>query len=97
MRAWRRCLVSSVQERIAIAPAPVDLVAALDQETVTVIAEFKRASPSRGRFPVEVDPADVATDYVRGGASAISCLTDEPFFQGSLADLESVGRNRARH
>jgi indole-3-glycerol phosphate synthase len=81
---------TQVQERIATAPAPVDLVATLDQATVTVIAEFKRASPSRGRFPVEVDPVQVASDYVNGGASAISCLTDEPFFQGSLADLESV-------
>jgi len=53
-----------------------------------IIAEIKRASPSRGRFPTEVDPAVVAQQYVSGGAAAISVLTDEPFFQGSLDDLE---------
>jgi indole-3-glycerol phosphate synthase len=62
----------------------------LQQERVSVIAEFKRASPSKGRFPVEIDPADVANDYIAGGARGISCLTDEPFFQGSLDDLDTV-------
>lgn len=60
------------------------------RDTLTVIAEFKRASPSKGRFPVEVSPKDVADAYSKGGAAAISCLTDEPFFQGSLQDLRDV-------
>lgn len=71
-------------------PAPIDVRSLLRMETVTVIAEIKRASPSKGRFPVEVDPADVAHDYVRGGAAAVSCLTDGPFFEGSLNDLAVV-------
>jgi indole-3-glycerol phosphate synthase len=79
-----------LESRLATAPAPVDIRAALDQQTVTVIAEVKRASPSRGRFPVEVDAANVAEAYIAGGASMISCLTDEPFFQGSLGDLDAV-------
>lgn len=62
----------------------------LQRDTVTLIAEFKRASPSKGVFPVEIDPVDVATAYIDGGVAAISCLTDAPFFQGSLADLEAV-------
>jgi indole-3-glycerol phosphate synthase len=70
------------------APSPV--VPSLRRETVSVIAEFKRASPSRGRFPVEVQPRDVASAYVAGGVAAISCLTDEPYFQGSLGDLRDV-------
>jgi indole-3-glycerol phosphate synthase len=59
---------------------------------LSVIAEIKRASPSKGRFPVEIDAAALAAEYVAGGADAISVLTDEPFFAGSLADLEAVSR-----
>ncbi|MBA3378135.1 MAG: indole-3-glycerol phosphate synthase TrpC, partial [Chloroflexia bacterium] len=62
----------------------------LRQETVTVIAEVKRASPSKGRFSAEVDPATVAARYAEGGAAAVSCLTDGPFFEGSLDDLAAV-------
>lgn len=66
------------------------LRASLECADVAVIAEFKRASPSRGRFGVELDPGRVAVEYIEGGAAAISVLTDEPYFQGSLADLSSV-------
>ena len=71
-------------------PAPVDLRAALSGSGIAVIAEVKRASPSRGAFPVEVDSAAVAAAYLAGGAAAVSVLTDEPFFRGSLADLEAA-------
>jgi indole-3-glycerol phosphate synthase len=81
---------SALRERATRWPPPIDVRSALVRDQVSVIAEFKRASPSRGRFPVEAEPTDVACDYAAGGAAAISCLTDEPFFQGSLADLEAV-------
>jgi indole-3-glycerol phosphate synthase len=55
-----------------------------------VIAEYKRASPSKGRFPVEIEPVVLASEYAEGGARAISVLTDEPFFQGSIADLTAA-------
>ena len=55
-----------------------------------VIAEVKKASPSKGVLCVDFDPVHIAGEYQRGGASAISVLTDESFFQGSLADLEEV-------
>jgi len=92
-----RTSVAELQERFADAPAPVDLPAALRRDTVTVIAEIKRASPSKGRFPVEFEPAEVAAAYVEGGVAGISCLTDEPFFQGSLADLASVTALASAH
>jgi indole-3-glycerol phosphate synthase len=78
-------------ERIGIArPAPVSLLRALSTPEMSVIAEFKRASPSKGRFPVVLDPAEVAMQYLTGGAAALSVLTDEPFFEGSMADLSAA-------
>jgi indole-3-glycerol phosphate synthase len=68
----------------------LSLAAAIDTGSVGVIAEIKRGSPSRGVFPVEVDPPEIAAAYSKGGAAAISCLTDGPFFHGSREDLEAV-------
>jgi indole-3-glycerol phosphate synthase len=71
---------------------PLSLHGALRAPGMSVIAEVKRASPSRGVFPVYIDPAVVTNEYVAGGAAAISVLTDEPFFQGSLEDLQDAAR-----
>jgi indole-3-glycerol phosphate synthase len=59
---------------------------------IRVIAELKRASPSRGVIRADYAPTALARAYVAGGANAISVLTDTPFFQGSLADLAAVRR-----
>src|SRR5680860_586784 len=82
---------ASELERVAgTLPAPPSLREAVLRPGMSVIAEIKRASPSKGRFPVEFDSTLLATAYVDGGADAISVLTDEPFFHGSLADLDAV-------
>lgn len=57
---------------------------------VKIIAEFKRASPSVGTIRADLSPADVARDYQHGGACAISVLTEEEHFAGSIADLTAV-------
>jgi indole-3-glycerol phosphate synthase len=67
-----------------------DFRAALLARTPAIIAEIKKASPSKGLLADEFDPAAIARDYERGGASALSVLTDEKFFQGSLADLAAA-------
>lgn len=71
-------------------PARRDFRAALSARTPAIIAEAKKASPSKGVLSHDFDPARIASAYERGGASAVSVLTDVNFFQGSLADLEAA-------
>ena len=80
--------IAEVERRAAEQPAALSLRERLARPGVSVIAEIKRASPSKGVFPVDVEPATVAGEYFAGGAAAISVLTDEPHFKGSLLDLE---------
>jgi indole-3-glycerol phosphate synthase len=65
-----------------------DFLAALTGRKTAVIAEIKKASPSRGVLAADFAPATVARLYEEGGAAALSVLTDEKHFQGSLSDLE---------
>lgn len=72
------------------APAPLDPMPAFADASLSVIAEVKRSSPSKGRLASIDDPADLAAQYATGGAHAISVLTEERRFSGSLADLDAV-------
>ena len=74
----------------ASVPARRDFHRALIRQTPAVIAEIKQASPSKGRFTESFDPAATARSYSSGGAAALSVLTDEKHFLGSLSDLETA-------
>jgi len=85
--------LSRVQiERLAAArrDSPRGFAAALDAPGVRVIAELKRASPSRGDIRADLDPAATARAYADGGAAALSVLTEPAFFKGSAADLRQA-------
>jgi indole-3-glycerol phosphate synthase len=91
--ARRAALGRSVLEvRAALLAPPRSLAASLTPRAaggVEILAELKRASPVKGVLVDGFDPVDRAPEYVRGGAAALSVLTD-PHFQGSLDDLDSV-------
>ena len=82
--------LDELKERAARAPEARDGVAALRGDSVTVICEVKRSSPSKGALAAIADPAALAADYEAGGAAVISVLTEQRRFGGSLADLEAV-------
>jgi indole-3-glycerol phosphate synthase len=88
--AKRRLPLSELREKLESAPPVLDAHAGLRGDLISVIAEVKRSSPSKGTLAAIVDPAKLAEQYQQAGASVISVLTEERRFGGSLADLKSV-------
>ncbi len=82
--------LDELRERAADLPPARDAVAALRADGVSVIAEVKRSSPSKGALAEIPDAAALAAEYEAGGAAAISVLTEGRHFGGSLGDLVAV-------
>ena len=88
--AARRLPLHDLQEKLEHAPVPIDPHEILRGDLVSVIAEVKRSSPSKGVLADIADPASLASTYEEAGASVISVLTEKRRFGGSLEDLTAV-------
>lgn len=84
--------LADLQRQALTAPPPRDFVAALRQGKTQpkLIAEVKKASPSKGVLREDFDPVAIALSYQQGGATCLSVLTDERFFQGSFDNLTQI-------
>jgi indole-3-glycerol phosphate synthase len=82
--------LSEVKAAAAAAPPSLNVMAALREPGIGVIAEVKRASPSAGQLAAISDPAKLARAYEDGGARIVSVVTEERRFHGTLADLDAV-------
>jgi len=82
--------LSSLKERISQRETPRDFALALENTHTRLIAEVKRASPSRGILCPDFHPVELAKKYAEGGAAAISVLTETNYFQGSIDYLTAI-------
>lgn len=89
-QAKRQVSLANLEFLLKRIDPPRDMAQSLRQDKVSLIAEVKKASPSKGVFLEDFVPRAIATEYEKFGASAISILTDENFFQGHVSYLREV-------
>jgi indole-3-glycerol phosphate synthase len=86
----KRTRIEQLRERPQFTAPKRSFAAALDGEDLAIIAEIKKASPSKGVIRTSFDHRQIARQYAEGGARALSVLTDDQFFQGKLSYLAEV-------
>ena len=91
LEARKRAVPLAELQRLALAQSPpLDLASALSGGSIQLIAEVKKASPSKGIIRPDFNPVEIARTYASNGASAISVLTEATHFQGSLSHLREI-------
>jgi len=91
LEARKRSLSFDELQKMALSqPQPLDFASALRGDRIQLIAEVKKASPSKGLICADFDPVEISQIYASNGASAISVLTESKYFQGSLNHLKSI-------
>ncbi len=86
----KRLPLRELEVRAANSPAPRDFIAVLKGTDMKIIAEIKRASPSKGTIAADIDPIAVARIFARHGAAAISVLTEARYFMGNIEFLSAI-------
>jgi len=86
----RNLPLADLRRKVLAAPPPIDFGSALRGNGIKLIAEVKKASPSRGVICADFNPVEIAQIYAHNGASAISVLTESKYFQGSLNHLKDI-------
>jgi indole-3-glycerol phosphate synthase len=86
----RKISQEEMQKKALLQPPPLDMAAVLRKNGIHLIAEVKKASPSKGLIRADFDPVEIAGIYVDNNAAAISVLTESKFFQGSLENLQRI-------
>ena len=89
-QARRQLSNSELEEKMALAAKPLDVLSALSRQKFSIIAEVKRSSPSKGSLAQIPSPEKLARQYQEGGAAVISVLTEQRRFGGSLEDFAKV-------
>lgn len=88
---YAQCSLSEMEQRCQVVPAPLDFVAPLRLPgNIRLIAEVKKASPSKGLIRADFEPVTIAQQYESAGASCLSVLTDRHYFQGELSYLAAI-------
>ena len=93
----KRIVLRELEKLAFLQPPPLDFAAALRGDSVRLIAEVKKASPSKGVIRQDFKPIDIARIYADNGAAAISVFTESKHFQGSLNYLQDIKKSLVYH